>query len=148
MHTKLNKLVRIPCCIMTWIPELKINWQYNRKCMDVRILSITTMLTNRQQIKSLQFMLQYIQYFCINQEIIYQIITVCMSRDNVVGIATGYGLDNGGVGVRVPVGPRIFFSPLRPDWLWGPPSFLSMDTGGSFPGGKAAGPWSWPLISN
>jgi hypothetical protein len=26
------------------------------------------------------------------------------SRDSVVGIATGYELDNGGVGVRVPVG--------------------------------------------
>jgi hypothetical protein len=30
------------------------------------------------------------------------------SRDSVVGIATGYGLDNRGVGVRVPVGSRIF----------------------------------------
>jgi hypothetical protein len=31
-----------------------------------------------------------------------------MSRDNVVGIATGYGLDDRGVGVRAPVGSRIF----------------------------------------
>jgi hypothetical protein len=31
------------------------------------------------------------------------------SRDSVVGIATDYGLDDGGVGVRVPVGSRIFF---------------------------------------
>jgi hypothetical protein len=48
-----------------------------------------------------------------------------MSRDSSVGIATGYGLDDGGVGVRVPVGSRIFFSPRRPDRLWGPPSLLS-----------------------
>jgi hypothetical protein len=47
------------------------------------------------------------------------------SRDSVVGIATGYGLDERGVGVRVPVGSRIFSSPRRPDRLWGPPSFLS-----------------------
>jgi hypothetical protein len=39
-----------------------------------------------------------------------------------VGIATGYGLDDRGVGVRVPVESRIFFSPRRPDLLWGPPS--------------------------
>jgi hypothetical protein len=32
-----------------------------------------------------------------------------LSRVSVVGIATGYGLDDGGVGVRVPVRSRIFF---------------------------------------
>jgi hypothetical protein len=32
-------------------------------------------------------------------------------------IATSYGLDNRGVGVRVPVGSRIFSSPNRPDRL-------------------------------
>jgi hypothetical protein len=37
-----------------------------------------------------------------------------------VGIATGYGLDDRGVGVRVPVGARIIPSPSRPDWLWVP----------------------------
>jgi hypothetical protein len=47
------------------------------------------------------------------------------SRDSVVGIATGYGLDDRGVEVRVPVGSRIFSSPRRPDWLWGPPNLLS-----------------------
>jgi hypothetical protein len=36
------------------------------------------------------------------------------SRDSVVGIATGYGLDEGGVGVRVPVGSRIFSTSSRP----------------------------------
>jgi hypothetical protein len=44
---------------------------------------------------------------------------------SVVGIETGYRLDNRGVGVRVQVGSRIFFSPRRPDRLWGQPSFLS-----------------------
>jgi hypothetical protein len=37
------------------------------------------------------------------------------SRDSVVGIATGYGLEDRGVGVRVPVRSTIFFSPGRPD---------------------------------
>jgi hypothetical protein len=46
------------------------------------------------------------------------------SRDSVVGIATGYGLDYRGVGVRVPVGSRILSSPSRPDRLWGPPNLL------------------------
>jgi hypothetical protein len=43
------------------------------------------------------------------------------SPDSVVGIATGYGLDDQRVGVRVPVGSRIFISPCLPDRLWGPP---------------------------
>jgi hypothetical protein len=47
------------------------------------------------------------------------------SRDSIVGIATGYGLDDQGVGVRVPVGARIFSSPCHPDWLRGPRSLLS-----------------------
>jgi hypothetical protein len=40
-----------------------------------------------------------------------------MSRDIVVGIATSYGLYGRGVGVRVPVGSKIFSSPNRPDRL-------------------------------
>jgi hypothetical protein len=39
------------------------------------------------------------------------------SRDSPVGIATGYGLDDLGLGVRVPVGSRIFSSPNCPDRL-------------------------------
>jgi hypothetical protein len=46
------------------------------------------------------------------------------SRDSSVGIATGYGLDDRGVGVRVPVGSKIFTSPYRPD-----PTSYKMGTG-------------------
>jgi hypothetical protein len=35
---------------------------------------------------------------------------IIRSRGGVVGIATDYGLDGGGVGVRVPVESRIFSS--------------------------------------
>jgi hypothetical protein len=41
-------------------------------------------------------------------------------RDSSVGIETGYGLDDRGVGVPVPGGTRIFCSQQRPDRLWGP----------------------------
>jgi hypothetical protein len=57
-----------------------------------------------------------------------------MSRDSVVGIATGYGLDNRGVGVRVPVGSRIFSAPRRP---WSPLNLLSNGCRGSFPRGES-----------
>jgi hypothetical protein len=42
-----------------------------------------------------------------------------MSRGSVVGIATGYVLDDQGVGVRVSVGSRIFTPACCPYQLWG-----------------------------
>jgi hypothetical protein len=58
------------------------------------------------------------------------------SRD-AVGIATGYGLYDPGVGVRDPEGSRIFSSPQRPDRLWGSPSLISNGYwGGLSPGVK------------
>jgi hypothetical protein len=38
------------------------------------------------------------------------------SRDRAVGITTGYGLNDQGNEVRVPVGGRIFTSPCHSDW--------------------------------
>jgi hypothetical protein len=58
---------------------------------------------------------------------------------SVVGITTGYELQNFGIGVRVPVGSRIFSSPRRPDGLMGPLTLLSYGYRGNFPRGKAAG---------
>jgi hypothetical protein len=64
------------------------------------------------------------------------------SRESAVGIATGCGLDDWRVGVRVPVGASIFSSPRRPDRVWGPPSLLSNGYWGLFSRG-----WSWHFTS-
>jgi hypothetical protein len=72
---------------------------------------------------------------------------IASSPDSVVGVATGYGLDDRGVGVRVLVRPRIFSLVVQTGSGAHPASYL-IGTGGSFPGGKVAGPWSWPLISS
>jgi hypothetical protein len=75
-------------------------------------------------------------------------VMLVVSRDSAVGIATGYGLEDWEVVVQVPVGSRIITSPCRPDRLWGPPNLPYNGYRELFPGGKAAGAWSWPLTSN
>jgi hypothetical protein len=53
------------------------------------------------------------------------IILYLRNRNSAVVIATGYGLDDRRVGVRIPVESRILSSPRRPDWLWGTPRLIS-----------------------
>jgi hypothetical protein len=67
---------------------------------------------------------------------IHTINCIIRSRDSSVSVSTGYGLDDWGVRVRVPVGSRIFSSPNRPDRLWGPPNLLFSEYRRL---------WSWPL---
>jgi hypothetical protein len=57
------------------------------------------------------------------------------SRDSTIGIATSYGLNSRGLGVRVPVEGRFCSSSRRPGRFWGPPSVLSNGYRGFFPPG-------------
>jgi hypothetical protein len=68
---------------------------------------------------------------------VYKVIGALRSQDSTVSIVTGYGLDNRGVGVRVPVGSRIPSFP-RPYWLWGPPNLLFNGYWGLFPQEKSS----------
>jgi hypothetical protein len=57
-----------------------------------------------------------------------------------VGIALGYGLDDGGSRVRFPAGPGSFsVHHLVQNGSEAQPASYTMGTRGSFPGGKAAG---------
>jgi hypothetical protein len=67
------------------------------------------------------------------------------SRDSSVGIATGYGLEDGVVRVRVPVRQEFLFFHAVNTGSGVHPISYTLGTGGSFLGGKAAGAWSWPL---
>jgi hypothetical protein len=66
------------------------------------------------------------------------------SRDSAVGIATGYGLDDGGVRDRVPVESRISVLHVVQTGSGAHPASYPMGTGCAFAGGKAVGVWSWP----
>jgi hypothetical protein len=59
------------------------------------------------------------------------------SSDGSVGIATGYGLDDGRVGIRDPVDSRLYSPPRCPDRPWDLPSLLSSGYRRLFPGGRA-----------
>jgi len=72
------------------------------------------------------------------------------SRDNSVGIALGYGLDDRGSRVRIPARAGHFSLHHRyvQNGSGVHPTSYPMGTRCSVPGGKAAGAWSWPLRSN
>jgi hypothetical protein len=70
------------------------------------------------------------------------------SHDSSVDIALGYGPDDQGSRVRFPVGAGNFSLHHRVQNGSGAhPASYPMGTRGSFPGGKAARAWSWPLTS-
>jgi hypothetical protein len=69
------------------------------------------------------------------------------SRDSSVGMALGYGLDDRGPRVRFPAGTGNFSLQHRVQNGSGAhPASCPLGTRGSFPGGKAAGAWSWPHL--
>jgi hypothetical protein len=78
---------------------------------------------------------QDLHFIYLKPGILFSFISAPGTRDSAVGIATDYGLDDRGVGVRVPVGSRIFSSPRRPDLLWGSTNLLCSGYGGLFHGG-------------
>jgi hypothetical protein len=78
----------------------------------------------------------------------YVIACLHISSDSSVGIATGYELDDRMIGVRFRAGAGNFSLRHHVQTDSGVHAApYPMGTGGSFPGGKAAGAWSWPLTS-
>jgi hypothetical protein len=72
--------------------------------------------------------------------VIFTYTTTAMRRDSLVGIATGYGLNDRMIGVRFLAGTGNFSLLHRVQTSSGAhPAFYPMDTWGSFPGVKAAG---------
>jgi hypothetical protein len=64
---------------------------------------------------------------------------IIASQESIVGISTGYSLDDGGFGVRVPIESRISLLHVVETGSGAHPAFYPLGTGGSFSGGKAAG---------
>jgi hypothetical protein len=88
--------------IPTWVIYLRIN------CLMTSFYTISNFKYYRlHQFDSWKIIFIY-NSICYN---------LTWSRDSAVGIETSYGLNDQGVGVRVPVGSKIFTSPNPPDWL-------------------------------
>jgi hypothetical protein len=62
---------------------------------------------------------------CFQFILLWPNVPLLSSRNSAVGIETGYGLDDRGVGNRVTVGSRIFSSSRHSNRLWGPPRLVS-----------------------
>jgi hypothetical protein len=60
-----------------------------------------------------------------------------VDRSSVVGIVNAYGLDDRGVGVRIPVWSRILTSPHHQNRLWGLPNLLFNEYQRLFPRGES-----------
>jgi hypothetical protein len=75
------------------------------------------------------------RYVMNNLKIFQTFLSRNVNRDSAIGIATGDGLDDCRVGVRVTEGVRFFSSTRRPDRFRGPPSLLSNGYRGHFPRG-------------
>jgi hypothetical protein len=69
----------------------------------------------------------------------YTYIHKLKSRDSTVGIATGYGLDDKTIGVRVPVGQKCSFLLVIQTESGAQPASYRNGTGVFFPGVKATG---------
>jgi hypothetical protein len=80
-----------------------------------------------------------------NQFYLMFIMFLLKSRDSSVGIGLSYGLDDRGSSVRFQAGAGNFSLHHRVQNGSGAHPAYPMGTGGSFPGGKAAGTWSLPL---
>jgi hypothetical protein len=70
------------------------------------------------------------------------------SWESSFSIDTSYDLDIRRVWVWAPVKKRSFSYPRRPNWFWGPFSFLFNVYRGLFPRSKPTEAWSWPLPTN
>jgi hypothetical protein len=77
-------------------------WQFSMNLPSLHLLRHADIL--------FYFPIEYVKTLNLCFIILYFMHFFWGSWDSSVGIATGYGLDERGVGVRVPVGSRTFFS--------------------------------------
>jgi hypothetical protein len=127
-HWFLTRIILRPWRWKRYIPpkrKFTFNGLNSLICQKI-VLFITTIVrtSNPTFPKVIQVQLKCKECDCGHLKINCFYNTYMRSRDSVVGIATGYGLDDWGVGVPVPVESRIFSSPrprsTQPPIQWVP----------------------------
>jgi hypothetical protein len=71
--------------------------------------------TSLQKVSAEEYPFDCHEVFCVRH---LGTVTYTRSRDSSVGVASGYRLDDRGIGVWVTLGES--FSRCLPDWFWGP----------------------------
>jgi hypothetical protein len=117
-------------CSVYWTQLIAFLWLFWRRLevlSKINICALCTILLYAacHVIASLKQLLNIYHKCALNETLLF-VLNYCRSHGSAMGIATGYRLDDWGVGVRVPVEPRIFTSPYYPDRLWGPDNLLQI----------------------
>jgi hypothetical protein len=141
VYTMVSHLHMSPC-----VPQSlgesnwRICWHISRGLKEKAAQADNRLPGTVRGLEEVEMIFDRLRFFCVWYE-------TWKGRDSSVGIALGYWLDDRGSRVRFPAGAGNFSLHRVQNGSGAHPAPYPMGTRGSFPGGKVARAWSWPLTS-